>query len=603
MAAPATVPRYLLDGASRRRGSGREALVHEPPEGQARPMEQPRIEERKRPNTPRWSWTIGLIGLLGVIANTQLDETWRELTYPAYGAVASLCALIISFRSRRSRWPWVLFAIAFALTATADFLYTHVSDVFPGPADFTYLVGYVFALAGAVAFRHTRLRKDIDRLIDSGILAVAVGLALWALWVQPHVPESLGIDQIVAMSYPALDVALLVLLLGGVLASAPRSTAWLGLGFILWTVADAWYAIDALNRTYVGGGWQDSVWMLGYVAFASGALDSDTLPSRRIGVSLAPRIVVAIGLSVAPATLLAQSLLGDHIDAVPIGACGLVLSALLIMKLWRAHAHLESVLRSLSESEKKFRTFVDGAQDFLFRYDVRPVGRFEYVSPMVDVFTGHSADEHYADPDLARHYIHPDDWHMIEEIDEILAVPSRTIELRFVHEDGRVVHTEQHLTATYDDEGALLWIDGIARDITRQQQAVEALAESESFFKSVFEDSATAMAVSDLGGVVVRANAAACRMLGYEETEAAGISLADVVHPDDVVTLPSLVGGAEHQERRLSAKDGSVVWARVVISLVGDATGRPRYFVTQALASPKRSALERRSDSCNSGTS
>ena len=53
----------------------------------------------------------------------------------------------------------------------------------------------------------------------------------------------------------------------------------------------------------------------------------------------------------------------------------------------------------------------------------------------------------------------------------------RPITIRFVGKDGSIVWTEQHIVPIHNNDGALVAIEGIARDITRRKQDEEELAE------------------------------------------------------------------------------------------------------------------------------
>jgi PAS domain S-box-containing protein len=95
------------------------------------------------------------------------------------------------------------------------------------------------------------------------------------------------------------------------------------------------------------------------------------------------------------------------------------------------------------------------------------------------------------------------------------------------------------------------------------------------------------MTVSALDGRWLWTNDAYCRMLGYTREELLGRSHVTVTHRDDLIhdrefTTAALAGERDRlgREKRYLRKDGSVVWARVLVQLVRDDAGAPQYFVS-----------------------
>ena len=153
--------------------------------------------------------------------------------------------------------------------------------------------------------------------------------------------------------------------------------------------------------------------------------------------------------------------------------------------------------------------------DVVFRYLPAPQGRFDYVSPSVEGVTGYAVEEHYADPDLIRRLVHPDDWHVLVEAMRS-GGSNASFELRWVCKTGEVLWVEQRVALIRDGGGRLLAVEGIARDVTARKEAEEALRQSEERHRTLFETMAHGVIYYDGEGNVTAANPAAKKILGID---------------------------------------------------------------------------------------
>jgi PAS domain S-box-containing protein len=165
---------------------------------------------------------------------------------------------------------------------------------------------------------------------------------------------------------------------------------------------------------------------------------------------------------------------------------------------------------------------------------------------------------------------------------------NRTVELRSQDKAGKfrnLVRTEIPII----ENGSVVRVWGITRDVTEQKQAEEARRESEERFRTTFEHAGIGMAVVDLQGRPLQCNPALQRMLGYTEEELLRMSFTEFTYPEDrdlnVQLYRELIAGKRDSyqiEKRYIRKDGQVVWGLLTVSLVKDAQGRPQYGVGMA---------------------
>ena len=102
-----------------------------------------------------------------------------------------------------------------------------------------------------------------------------------------------------------------------------------------------------------------------------------------------------------------------------------------------------------------------------------------------------------------------------------------------LRKDGSSILVEAHSTQfSYKEKPHHLTV---SRDITERIEAERQLREREEQYRGIFEAATDAMFITTLeAGVIVEANPAACKMLGYSYEEMIGLSPATIVHPDSL---------------------------------------------------------------------
>src|SRR5215218_7877767 len=99
------------------------------------------------------------------------------------------------------------------------------------------------------------------------------------------------------------------------------------------------------------------------------------------------------------------------------------------------------------------------------------------------------------------------------------------------------------------------------------------------------------MALVSLDGRILTANPALCRMLGYSEDELTTRTFFAITHPDDVPVSDLLYDGLVDGDldnyslnKRYIRKDGSVLSAHLVVTLVRNKMGSPLHFISMITA-------------------
>ena len=224
------------------------------------------------------------------------------------------------------------------------------------------------------------------------------------------------------------------------------------------------------------------------------------------------------------------------------------------------------VEESLHRGEELIRLLAQNSQDMIFRFRFAEPRGYDFVSPGVSLILGYTADELYADPNLFRDAVHPDDKLIADEHYRLRATVAFHVgpPIKRIHKSGKIVWTESRTTLIRDTAGTAVAVEGIVRDVTERMETQEALRESEERFRLLAENASDWIfryTLTEPRGLVY-SSPAGQMITGYtpDELRADNKLVFRIVHPDDrrqIETLPDNPGRfAEPLQYRLKTKDG-----------------------------------------------
>jgi PAS domain S-box-containing protein len=227
---------------------------------------------------------------------------------------------------------------------------------------------------------------------------------------------------------------------------------------------------------------------------------------------------------------------------------------------------------ALKNSEERFRRLAENAQDIIFRYRQLPSLGFDYISPAVLRISGYAPEEFYADPLLLFKVVHPDSRSFLEEItsrpQDYLDKP---VVLRWIHKNGEAIWTEQRSVPIYDEDGKIIAIEGIIRDVTERKKAEEILRESEENLQTYLDNAPEGVCLYDLQGVFLYSNKMAEEILGYRKEELIGNSFLSLnilpakylAKAGELLAFNATGRVTGPDEFELIKKDGNHTWVEI----------------------------------------
>ena len=275
-----------------------------------------------------------------------------------------------------------------------------------------------------------------------------------------------------------------------------------------------------------------------------------------------------------------------------------------ITEQWKARTELENAFEEIRQrteaarrSERELRDVVNTVPAYVWRTSSE--GQVDFVNERWSQFTGLALDEAFGWKWEA--VLHPEDrtrfvadWHTAVKNGQAMES-----EARVRRADGEYCWWFIRNVPLRDETGKLVRWYGTAIDIEDRKRAEQALRKSEERWRSVFENSAIGVALTDQNGRFLATNHVYQRMLGYTEEELRALSFLEVTHKDYresnwalVVELLEGKRGQIQLEKKYLRKDGSSIWVSNNVSLVPGTERVPRFIMALSEDITERKAAE-----------
>lgn len=154
--------------------------------------------------------------------------------------------------------------------------------------------------------------------------------------------------------------------------------------------------------------------------------------------------------------------------------------------------------------------------------------------------------------------------------------------------DGMEIPMSQRIIAQSDEDDKVNMLGIIGTDITDRQWIEDSLHESETRFRSSFENTSLGMALISTEGRFLQVNSAMTDLLGYDQQEFLTKSIFDLIHPDDASRTDLPVQQLQNGELntikgqvRYYCKDEKTLWGNVNATAIQDIHENASYFLVQ----------------------
>ena len=239
---------------------------------------------------------------------------------------------------------------------------------------------------------------------------------------------------------------------------------------------------------------------------------------------------------------------------------------------------------ALRKSERELRTTIETIPAFVV--SALPDGSVDFLSQSLLDYTGLSREQWlgWGWKDIA----HPEDadravntWRAALAGGEPLEV-----EVRYRRADGKYRWYLGRQVPLRDDKGNIVKWYGTLHDIEDRKQAEAALQKSEERWRSVYENSAIGVALTNLNGRFLAVNRAYEKILGYTEEEVCKLTFLEITEEHyrnaNRELVSELLEGKRQQfqiEKQYLRKDGTPRWVSNNVSLVPGTESTPRFIM------------------------
>jgi PAS domain S-box-containing protein len=236
---------------------------------------------------------------------------------------------------------------------------------------------------------------------------------------------------------------------------------------------------------------------------------------------------------------------------------------------------------SLEKKHADFEDLIKNVQDIVYRTDED--GTITMASPSFARLFGYDTPEECLGRNMARDfYLHPEDRRaFLDQVARDGKVTQYRVTLR--HRNGQPVVVSASSHQYHGPDGKVHGVEGIFRDISRQQQLEQDLRESEEKYRAFFTASRDCVYITSPDGHWIDFNESALELFGYtERKELFAVPVtslyADAGERERILQQLSRNGYVRDFSTHLKRRDGTLIDALITTSVIRNTDGSVRYY-------------------------
>ncbi|MDB9311572.1 PAS domain S-box protein [Spirulina sp. CS-785/01] len=210
-----------------------------------------------------------------------------------------------------------------------------------------------------------------------------------------------------------------------------------------------------------------------------------------------------------------------------------------------------------------------------------------FVSTGVYHLTGYHPEDFTENTKFWLDHVHPQDKEQVlQNLASLLQTGNRSCEYRFLCKSGYYIWIHDEQQVIWDEQNKPIECVGYWVDITKRKRMEKELRESEVRFRTIFENAAMGIALTNAKGRFIEVNPQFCEFIGYSPDELTQRTFANITFPEDRLGdhqyFQKLLGGeipSFSREKRYYCKNGQVRWGKVNVTLLRDHYNQPLYCV------------------------
>jgi PAS domain S-box-containing protein len=257
-------------------------------------------------------------------------------------------------------------------------------------------------------------------------------------------------------------------------------------------------------------------------------------------------------------------------------------------ELRNAKEALEAKNQELQQQREWFQVTLSSIGDAVITTDA--LGAVTFLNPIGEALTGWTSAEAAGVP-LSKIFSIIDEItgaHVEHPVKTVLR-EGRSVRIAnasLVRRDGTVRAIEDTAAPIRDRDGTLTGMVMVFHDVTPQRKAEAALRESDVRFRTIFNQAAVGMAVTDLTGQFIQINQKFADVFGFAIEELQQRTFLQLMHRLDYLSAQqslARLAGEENTdlvlEKRCLRKNGAVIWSLCTVTLVKDRAGHAQHLI------------------------